>query len=244
MARKNNTPPPSTTPESTIPTWDQVTNYPAQYPSAHVPGMPYLCGGRRGLSYGRGAGKPKLNLVSAIPSTPLPPPPPAQTADAFAGVSNFKCNSNYKLPSALQQMCSFYYIAARAHAANEATGTTATFTYIRSITKIIASSERSCDVICQMATKNIVNIVQTSTQSTNQLSSAAAVNVSENTDRRFYFARVAALCNLAPNNNTPSKLSYKTVACTNVGGFAQDAINIPASDASYNVSFTFVNPTI
>ena len=95
-----------------------------------------------------------------------------------------------------------------------------------------------------MATKNIVNIVQTSTQSTNQLSSAAAVIVSENTDRRFYFARVAALCNLAPNNNTPSKLSYKTVACTNVGGFAQDAINIPASDASYNVSFTFVNPTI
>ena len=244
LARKNNTPPPSTTPESTIPTWDQVTNYPAQYPSAHVPGMPYLCGGRRGLSYGRGAGKPKLNLVSATASTPLPPPPPAQTADAFAGVSNFKCNSNYKLPSALQQMCSFYYIAARAHAANEATGTTATFTYIRSITKIIASSERSCDVICQMATKNIINIVQTSTQSTNQLSSAAAVIVSENTDRRFYFARVAALCNLAPNNNTPSKLSYKTVACTNVGGFAQDAINIPASDASYNVSFTFVNPTI
>jgi hypothetical protein len=244
LARKNNTPPPTSTPESAIPTWDQVINYPAQYPAAHVPGMPYLCGGRRGLSYGRGAGKPKLNLVSATASTPLPPPPPAQTADAFANSSNFKCNSNYKLPSSLEQMCRFYYIAARAHAANEATGTTATFTYIRSITKIIASSERSCDVICQMATKNIINIVQTSTQSTNQLSSAAAVNISENTDRRFYFARVAALCNLAPNTNTPSKLSYKTVACTNVGGFAQDAINIPASDGSYGISFTFVAPTI
>jgi hypothetical protein len=95
-----------------------------------------------------------------------------------------------------------------------------------------------------MATKNIVNIVQTSTQSTNQLSGVAAVIVPGNTDRRFYFARVAALCNLAPNTNTPSKLSYKTVACTNVGGFAQDAINIPTSDSSYNISFTFVNPTI
>jgi hypothetical protein len=72
----------------------------------------------------------------------------------------------------------------------------------------------------------------------------SASNVSENTDRRFYFARVAALCNLAPNTNTPSKLSYKTVACTNVGGFAQDAINIPASDGSYGISFTFVAPTI
>jgi hypothetical protein len=242
LARKNNAPPPTSTPESAIPTWDQVINYPAQYPAAHVPGMPYLCGGRRGLSYGRGAGKPKLNLVSAIASTPLPPPPPAQTADAFADISKFKCNSNYKLPSALQQMCSFYYIAARAHAANEATGTIATFTYIRSISRIIASSERSCDVICQMATKNIINIVQTT--STNQLSSAAAVTVSGDTDRRFYFARVAALCNLAPNTNTPSKLSYKTVACTNIGGFAQDAINIPASDSSYNISFTFVAPTI
>ena len=74
--------------------------------------------------------------------------------------------------------------------------------------------------------------------------SSTTTSIAGNTDRRFYFARVAALCNLAPNTNTPSKLSYKTVACTNVGGFAQDAINIPSSDSSYNISFTFVNPTI
>jgi len=243
LARKNNDPPPPSTPEAAIPTWDQVVNHPAEYPSAHVPGMPYLCGGKRGLSYGRGAGKPKIDLQSPLSYVPPPEPSPSLSADAFAETSNFKCNSDYKSAFALESMCKFYYAAARAHAAEEATGISTTFTYIKSISRIIVSSERTCDVICKMETKSIL-IQTTGTLITNTLSSVAPVTSTDNTDRRFYFAKIPSLCNLAPTTAIPPKLSYKPVACTNTEGFALDARAIPSSDGSYNFTYTFTPPTV
>jgi hypothetical protein len=246
QTKKYNTPPPASTPDSSIPTWDNVVTIPAQYPAVHVPGMPYLCGGRRGLSYGRGAGKPKLSFEMPLPYTAPADPPAAQSADNFTDLSNFKCNSDYKSTYALNAMCTFYYKAARAHASEEAYGATGTrpavgtivpFTYIKSITKVKASSERSCDVICQMASKTITI---TSISPFIFTTSSTTTPITGNTDRRFYFAKIPALCNLAPNTTTPLKLSYIPFACTNTTGFALDAIS---SDASYSIStYTFTAP--
>jgi hypothetical protein len=255
LARKNNTPPPNSTPESAIPTWDKVEDIPPEYPSAHVPGMPYLCGGKRGLSYARGAGKPKLDLIPAIPSTPLAEPPLPLTADAFADDSSkFTCNNDYKSTYALQKMCEFYYTAARTHAAEEATTSTGNFQYISKIFKLIVSSERSVDVICEISEKGLTNIVAstTTTTATSSLAAAAAVVVAPvapmtTHNRRFYFAKIPALCNLAPNTTKPAKLSFIPMACTNASGFAQDINNLSPSDlASLSITpnFIFTPPTV
>ena len=247
QTKKYNPPPPASTPDSLIPTWDNDVTIPAQYPAVHVPGMPYLCGGRRGLSYGRGAGKPKLHFEMPVQYTAPDDPPAAQSADNFTDLSNFKCNSDYKSTYALNAMCTFYYKAALAHASEEAYGSTGlrpvvgtiiTFTYIKSITKVKASSERSCDVICQMASKNITI---TSISPFTFTTSSTTTLITGNTDRRFYFAKIPALCNLAPTTTVPLKLSYIPFACTNTAGFALDAIS---SDASYAIStYTFTAPS-
>ena len=214
--------------------------------------MPYQCVGKRGITYGRGAGRPKLDIQMPRPYTAPADPPPAQSADNFAEISNFKCNSDYKSTYALELMCNFYFKAARIHAAEEAysptgarpaVGTIITFTFIKSITKVKASSERSCDVICQMASKNMTI---TSISPFVFTTSSTTTLIAGNTDRRFYFAKIPALCNLKPSNKTlaetpiPSKLSYIPFACTNTPGFALEAI---ASDASYTIStYTYTPP--
>lgn len=250
--KKNNTPPPTSTPDSAIPTWEKVENFPEKYTTDHLPGMPYQCVGKRGISYGRGAGRPKLDIQMPRPYTAPADPPPAQSADNFAETSNFKCNSDYKSTYALGLMCNFYYKAARNHAAEEAysptgarpaVGTIITFTFINSITKVKTSSERSCDVICKMASRTITI---TSISPFIFTTSTTTTLITGDTDRRFYFAKIPALCNLKPSNKTlaetpiPSKLSYIPFACTNTPGFALEAI---ASDASYTIgTYTFTPP--
>ena len=252
QTKKYNTPPPASTPDSAIPTWEKVENFPEKYTTDHLPGMPYQCVGKRGITYGRGAGRPKLDIQMPRPYTAPADPPPAQSADNFAEISNFKCNSDYKSTYALELMCNFYYKAARIHAAEEAysptgarpaVGTIITFTYIKSITKVKASSERSCDVICQMASKTLTI---TSISPFIFTTSSTTTSIAGNTDRRFYFGKIPALCNLKPSNKTlaetpiPSKLSYIPFACTNTPGFALEAI---ASDASYTIStYTYTAP--
>jgi len=253
QTKKYNTPPPASTPDSAIPTWEKVENFPEKYTTDHLPGMPYQCVGKRGITYGRGAGRPKLDIQMPRPYTAPADPPPAQSADNFAEISNFKCNSNYNSTYALELMCNFYYKAARIHAAEEAysptgarpaVGTIITFTFIKSITKVKASSERSCDVICQMASKNMTI---TSISPFVFTTSSTTTSIAGNTDRRFYFAKIPALCNLKPSNKTlaetpiPSKLSYIPFGCTNTPGFAIEALT---SDASYSIGLYTYTPPI
>jgi len=245
--------PPASTLETKIPTWDKVETIDPSKRLDHAPGAPYQCVGKRGTSYGRGAGKSKFQMCG-VTMPPAPPPPPSMlTADAFADdTSVYKANGDYNTPYGLQLMCDFYYKAARAHAAEDATGTTASFQYISKIFRIVASSERSVDVICEISQKGITNIVAstTSTTATSALAPAVAVVITPTTvkDRRFYFAKLTSLCSKAPNTTKPAKLSYIPCGCTNASGYALDILpaNPDAADTKYTLAtpYVYVPPTV
>jgi hypothetical protein len=261
LAKKNNTPPPASTPDSAIPTWTKKVDYPAKINTDHVPGMPYLCVGKKGISYGRGAGKPKLDITMPLLKTDgsydLPADPVSQSADNYADPSYLKCNTDYKSADSLKLMCDFYYYSSRAHAAEEAySGSAASigqrpalnstfyFTYIKSVSKVIASSERSCDIICAIEGRKII-ITGISPFKYENSSEPPSPSFTA-TDRRFYFAKIPALCNLIPsggtatNTPTPLKPSYIPFACTNRASFAKDTLDpLIANNISYNVNYTY-----
>jgi hypothetical protein len=248
--------PPASTLESKIPTWDKVETIDPSKRLDHAPGAPYQCVGARGTSYGRGAGKSKFQMCGVTIPPPAPQPPSMLTADAFADdTSVYTANGDYNTPFALKLMCDFYYKAARAHAAEDATGTTGTFKYISKIFRLVASSERSVDVICEISQKGLTNIVAstTTTTATSALAAAAAVVVAPVApltvhDRRFYFAKLTALCSVAPNKTKPAKLSYLPCASTNTSGYALDILpaNPDAADAKYTLAtpYVYVPPTV
>jgi len=151
-------------------------------------------------------------------------------------------------------MANIYYNASRSHAAEDSAGaTTGSFKYISKIFKLIASSERTVDVICEISQKGITNIVAstTTTEATSVLAPATAIVIAPpaNTvnDRRFYFAKILALCSVAPIKTKPAKLSYLPCACTNTSGFALDILpsNPESTDAKYTLAtpFIYVPPT-
>lgn len=178
----------------------------------HAPGAPYQCVGPRGVSYGRGVGRPKLKLRVAKPTPPPPPPPPASSSLTYADDPNTKPSVDFANPTVLQQMSQFYYNAAVSNAVTNPDGSIS-FSYITKITKVIASSEQSADVLC-----DIINMV---------VNPDTGRVISNNTvtgqDRRFYFAKLA-------------KANTMTVtAATNVNGTAPD---VKIEDAG-PVSVTF-----
>ena len=245
--------PPASTSESQIPTWKKVETINPTKRLDHAPGAPYQCVGARGTSYGRGPGKSKFNMCGVtIPPTP-PAPPSMLTADAFADdTSVYTANGDYNTPYGLQSMCDFYYKAARAHASEDATGTTGSFQYISKIFRLVASSERSVDIICEISQKNLINIIPSTaaTTATSSLSTSVAVIVTPTIvkDRRFYFAKLTSLCSKAPNKTKPVKLSYIPCACTNSSTYALDILpsNPDANDIKYTLStpYVYIPPTV
>ena len=245
--------PPASTPESQIPTWNKVETIDPSKRLDHAPGAPYQCVGARGTSYGRGAGKSKFQMCGVtVPPTP-PAPPSMLTADAFADdTSVYTANGDYNTPYGLQSMCDFYYKAARAHAAEDATGTTGSFQYISKIFRLVASSERSVDIICEISQKNLINIIPSTATTTaiSSLSTSAAIIMTPTIvkDRRFYFAKLTSLCSKAPNKTKPAKLSYIPCACTNSSTFARDILpsNPDADDVKYTLTtpYVYVPPTV
>ena len=198
------------------------TKCPPQTPF-RVPGMPYICSaarevgdGRGKTSYGRGAGKPKLKLEMAGPPPPPPPdppPPPSYFSTLYADDPATPCFTDFSSPTNLQNMCDFYYTSAVTNANTNADGTIS-FGYITKISKVIASSEQSADIICDIT--NIVVNPDTGKTMSNQ--------VAVNSDRRFYFAKITKGC------------VFIVTACTNVNKTAPD-VTTAGADAKM-VTFT------
>lgn len=163
---------------------------PADTPN-RVAGMPYLCSaaasvgdGRGKTSYGRGVGRPKLKM-KAVEKDPTvqPPPPPTSSSTAFAVDPNTTCKADFSSTNTLREMCKFYYKSAATMPETVSNGLK--ITYISRITRVIASSEQSCDVLCDLTT-----IVLPNATSKTPLSSTTV----QNKNRRFYFAKIAKTC--------------------------------------------------
>jgi hypothetical protein len=192
-------------------------NCPADTPN-RVAGMPYLCSaaasvgdGRGKTSYGRGVGRPKLKMkpVEKDP-TPQPAAPADHSSAAFADDPKTSCVANFSSTDMLTQMAKFYYAAARK--TPEVTSSGIKITYISRISKVIASSEQSCDVLCDVTT--ITLATATSNVPT------ATTTVKDQT-RRFYFAKIAIKClfivTAATNiNGTGKELSFPDATPTSV----------------------------
>lgn len=187
-----------------------------------VPGMPYLCSaatrvgdGRGGTSYGRGVGKPKLKMQPVTPPPPPAPLPPATTSASFAEDPTTSCKADFSAQNMLKQMCDFYYKVSVLSPTPNTDGTLS-IQYISKITKVVASSEQSCDVLCDISILKI-------NAATN--AKVSTVTYSDN-DRRFYFAKITRDCIFVPT------------ACTNAKGFAPD-VYLPDSGAT-TVLYTYI----
>ncbi len=193
------------------------SNCPSDTPH-RVAGMPYLCSaassvgdGRGKTSYGRGVGRPKLKLkaVEKDPNAP-PAPPPANSSASFAEDPNTTCRADFSSNPILLQMCRFYYRSASKVPTRVSNGIQ--ITYISRISRVIASSEQSCDVQCDLTTITLANASsKTPLQST---------TVRDRT-RRFYFARITKGCRFivtgATNiDDTGKELSFPDVTPTSV----------------------------
>lgn len=156
-----------------------------------VKGMPYLCSsasrvgdGRGGTSYGRGVGRPKLKMKTVEKDpTPQPPPPPPSSSAAFADDPTTTCKADFTSTDMLNAMAKFYYDAASNTPTINSAGMQ--ITYISRISKVVASSEQSCDVLCDITTMTF--------SSGNSNLPTASTTVKDKT-RRFYFAKIASRC--------------------------------------------------
>lgn len=165
-------------------------NCPSDTPN-RVAGMPYLCSaaasvgdGRGKTSYGRGVGRPKLKMKPVEKdTTPAPAPPPESSSAAFAADPKTTCKADFSSTEMLKQMASFYYKSAAK--VPEIVSGGIKVTYISRISKIIASSEQSCDVLCDITTITLPS-------ATSKVPSATTT-VKDKT-RRFYFAKIASKC--------------------------------------------------
>ncbi len=172
-----------------------------------IPGMPYQCMGERGIAYGRGVGKPKLQIRMVKPTPPPPPPPPTTSSAYYADDQMTPCKVDFTTTKILQDMCQFYYRNARMTATENA-DKSISYGYISKVTAVVASSEQSCDILCDI-TSVVVNPVTGAISST---------KVTSDNDRRFYFAKLAKAC------------TFVVTAATNLNGTApdvKDAANEP-----------------
>jgi hypothetical protein len=202
--------------EMNIPMLDENVTVDPRKPLTHAPGAPYQCVGDRGVSYYRGVGNPKLKLKMAGPPPPPPPDPPPPLpyfSTMYADDPATPCFTDFSSPANLQNMCDFYYTSAVTNANTNADGTVS-FGYIAKISKVIASSEQSADIICDI-TNVVVNPDTGKTMST---------QVAANSDRRFYFAKITNGC------------VFIVTACTNVNKTAPDVTTAGAE--AKTVTFT------
>jgi hypothetical protein len=183
-----------------------------------VAGMPYLCSaaksvgdGRGKTSYGRGVGRPKLKMKAVQKNpTPQPPPPPGSSSSSFAVDPNTTCKVDFASTPVLREMCTFYYKSASAVPETVKNGLK--FTYISRISKVVASSEQSCDIVCDLTT-----IVLPKATSKVPITSTTV----KDKNRRFYFAKIERKCRFivtAATNieNTGTELSNPDAAPTSV----------------------------
>jgi hypothetical protein len=196
-------------------------NCPADTPN-RVAGMPYLCSaaasvgdGRGKTSYGRGVGRPKLKM-KAVEKDPTvqPPPPPTSSSSSFAVDPNTTCKADFSSTATLREMCKFYYKSAAAKP--ETVNNGLKITYISRITRVIASSEQSCDVLCDLTT-----IVLPNATSKTPLSSTTV----QNKNRRFYFAKIAKKC------------QFIVTASTNIDDTAKELSNPEVEPVAVSFSY-------
>ena len=192
------TPPDPKTPEYKIEFIEVKTQVPGSVQLTHAPGAPYQCVGTHGTSYGRGVGRPAITMVVQSPPS-LPDIPPAYLSSHYADDPATTCVADYSSDQLLNDMCQFYYDSSIHVAATD--GTSKTFDAITKITGVVASSEQSADVLCEITT--IVINGETGATISNSVKSSAA-------DRRFYFAKIDSIC------------SFVVTACTNVDGSGPD----------------------
>ena len=196
-------------------------NCPSDTPN-RVAGMPYLCSaaatvgdGRGKTSYGRGVGRPKLKMKAVEKNTaPKPPPPPSSSSSSFADDPNTTCKMDYASTTILQEMCKFYYKSASSTPETVSNGLR--ITYISRITKVVASSEQSCDVFCDLTT-----IVLPNATSKTPISSTTV----KDKNRRFYFAKIASKCR------------FIVTAATNIEDTGKELSNPDAEPVAVNFSF-------
>lgn len=163
---------------------------PADTPN-RVKGMPYLCSsasrvgdGRGGTSYGRGVGRPKLKMKTVEKDpTPQPAPPPTHSSAAFADDPNTACKADFTSRDMLAQMAKFYYNAAAKVPTTVSGGIQ--LSYISKISRVVASSEQSCDVLCDITTVTL-------SSATSKMPTASTTE--KDKTRRFYFAKIASKC--------------------------------------------------
>ena len=187
-----------------------------------VAGMPYLCSaaatvgdGRGKTSYGRGVGRPKLKMKAVEKGTaPKPPPPPASSSSSFASDPSTTCSVDFASSDKLREMCQFYYKSASSQPESVTNGLR--ITYISRISKVVASSEQSCDVLCDLTT-----IVLPNATSKTPLSSTTV----KDKNRRFYFAKIASKCR------------FIVTASTNIEDTAKELSNPDAEPVAVNFSY-------
>jgi len=202
------------TDEDKIPVLTETITSTREERMKHIPLLPYLCMGNRGLAYGRGVGKPKLKLKMVTRTPPPPPPPSLWNSAAFAEDPDTKCKVDFSDVKVLQEICDFYYQAAVSNS-DVKEGGSVSFGYISKINKIIGSSEQSADIMC-----DITNVVINS--ETGKLMSSSIV---PNSDRRIYFAKIEKIC------------SFIIVGTTNTNGTGPD-IKSATDEESKTVNFT------
>ena len=203
-------------------------NCPPDTPN-RVAGMPYLCSaatsvgdGRGKTSYGRGVGRPKLKMkpVEKDPA-PQPTPPPESSSAAFAADPKTSCKADFSSTEMLKQMATFYYNSASK--VPEISSAGIKVTYISRISKVIASSEQSCDVLCDITT--VILATATSKVPT------STTTVKDKT-RRFYFAKIEAKC------------LFVVTGATNIDDTGKELSFPDATPISVNYAFTpFLNPS-
>lgn len=203
--------PDPTVEEENIPTVTQTIIHNPKKKLRHIPLMPFQCMGDRGIAYGRGVGKPKLKTRMASKPKPPPAPPPAWLSSSHADDPNAPSFViDFSNQALLQEACLFYYNA-NVSLSEKAKDGSIVYSYPTRITAVIASSEQSADVLCDVTT-TFVN------PETGELLSTT---VSPNSDRRFYFAFIQ------------STKKMVVTACTNMDGTA----NYTKSTLIKNINF-------
>jgi hypothetical protein len=187
-----------------------------------VAGMPYLCSaassvgdGRGKTSYGRGVGRPKLKLKAVEKDpTPQPPPPAVNSSAAFAEDPNTTCKADFTSRIMLTQMSKFYYSSASKVPRVVSNGLQ--ITYMSRISKVIASGEQSCDILCDLTTITLGNATSKTP--------LASTTVRDKT-RRFYFAKLVPVC------------KFVVTASTNIDDTGKELANPDVSAISVNFAY-------
>jgi hypothetical protein len=196
--------------ESKIPILTQTIVTDPRKKLRHIPLMPFQCMGDRGIAYGRGVGVPKLKTKMAGKTPPPPPPPSAWLSSAHAEDPATSRVADFSSNAMLQDMCLFYYNKSLLFTTTDKDGSV-TYSYITKVTSVIASSEQSADIICEI-TNSIVNPTTGDLISKNTVTGA---------DRRFYFAIIKKTG------------KFVVTACTNLNGKAPYAKDPQAKSVNF-----------